>query len=122
MLTVIDGKGESSHHRRTIQINGAGLVDISTTTTALLADQHQFETVLKDLSDSAKEQLYLGLQKEIATCFKESSTLLTKKNELFNKGDDKGAEIVCMKYKEICHRERLIWKQMKRLYEILKAS
>lgn len=122
MLTVIDGGGESTQHKRPIQINGAGLIDISTTKTVLLKDQHDFEMAIKNLNYSGKKNLYKGLQKEISTCLKKSSTLLTIKNEFFKKGDDKRAEIVCMKYKKICQRERLIWKQIKQLYEILKVS
>lgn len=40
MLTIIDGLGESSQYSRSIQINAAGLIDISITTPALLEDQN----------------------------------------------------------------------------------
>jgi hypothetical protein len=40
MPTVIDGKGKSSQHSRSIQINAVGLIDISITTPALLEDQN----------------------------------------------------------------------------------
>lgn len=122
MLTIIDGLGESSQYSRSIQINAAGLIDISITTPALLEDQHQFEMVLEDLNDRAIKRLYQGLQKDIAICYKESSSLLKKKGVLNNRGDDKGVEIVCMQHQKIRLRERLLWKQIKRLYEFINAT
>ena len=88
MLTVIDGQGESSQHSRSIQINGAGLIDISTTKITPVTEQHPFEKALEDLNDHAKKRLYKGLQKDIANCLKISSTLLKKKSALIGKGDE----------------------------------
>jgi hypothetical protein len=122
MLTVIDGGGESTQHERKLQINSDGLVDISSTENGLLADQYKFETAIKTLNYSGKILLYKRLQKEISSCLKKSSKLLAIKNEMFNNKYDKDVETVCIKYKEICNRQQLIWKQIKQLYEILKAS
>ena len=122
MLTVIDGQGESSQHSRSIQINGAGLIDISTTKISAVTEQHQFEKALEDLNDRAKERLYKGLQKDIANCLKISSTLLKKKSELISKGDEQEAEIVSKQYQKIRLKERSLWKQIKRLYEFINAT
>ena len=122
MLTVIDGQGESSQHSRSIQINGAGLIDISTTKISSVTEQHQFEKALEDLNDRAKERLYKGLQKDIANCLKISSTLLKKKSALIGKGDEQEAEIVSKQYQKIRLKERSLWKQIKRLYEFINAT
>jgi len=122
MLTVIEGEGESKRRERPININGAGLVDISTLSTALLSDPHTFEMAINDLNDHMKKRLYKGLQKEIATCLKKSSTLLASRNELLQRGDDQAAASVYRQYKKICHREHSIWIQIKKLYAILAAS
>ena len=122
MLTVIDGQGESSQHSRSIQINGAGLIDISTTKISSVTEQHQFEKALEDLNDRAKERLYKGLQKDIANCLKISSTLLKKKSALIGKGDEQEAEIVSKQYQKIRLKERSLWKQIKKLYESYKYN
>jgi hypothetical protein len=116
MLTVIDGEGESSPHGRSIHLNEAGLIDISTTTMTPVTEQHQFESALEDLNDNAKKRLYRGLQKEIAYCWNNSSSLLVKKRALINRGDEKKAESVCMQYQGIRLRERSLWKLLKTLY------
>lgn len=122
MLTVIDGQGESSQRSRSIQINGAGLIDIGTTKINRVTEQHQFEKALEDLNDRAKERLYKGLQKDIANCLKISSTLLKKKSALIDKGDEQEAEIVSKQYQKIRLKERSLWKQIKRLYEFINAT
>jgi hypothetical protein len=122
MLTVIDGRGESSQHSRSIQINGAGLIDISTTKITPVTDQHQFEKALEDLNDRTKERLYKGLQKDIANCLKISSTLLKQKSALIGKGDEQEAEIVSEQYQEIRLMERSLWKKIKKLYEFINAT
>lgn len=122
MLTVIDGQGESSQHSRSIQINGAGLIDISTTKITPVTEQHQFEKALEDLNNHAKERLYKGLQKDIANCLKISSTLFKKKSALIGKGDEQEAEIVSKQYQKIRLKERSLWKKIKRLYEFINAT
>ena len=117
MLTVIEGQGESSQHSRSIQINGAGLIDISTTKITPVAGPHQLDKALKDLNIRAKKRLYKGLQKDIANCLKMSSTLLKKKSALIGKGDEREAEIVDKQYQEIRLKERSIWKKIKSVYE-----
>ena len=121
ILTAIDGGGESTPHPRKIRINDAGLIDISATPTVWPAAPDCYETALGKLSFEGKRRLYAGLQKEISTCLKNASLLLARKNELYQKGDFEGAEIVYMQYKTICERERRIWKQIKMLYEMLEA-
>jgi len=122
MLTVIEGQGESSQHSRSIQINGAGLIDISTTKITPVTEQHQFEKALEDLNNLAIKRLYKGLQKDIANCLKKSSTLLKKKSALIGKGDEREAELVSKQYQEIRLKQRSLWKQIKRLYEIINAT
>jgi hypothetical protein len=122
MLTVIDGQGESSQHNRSIQINGAGLIDISTTKITLVTEQHQFEKALEDLNDRAKERLYKGLQNEIANCFKISSALLKNKRVLIGKGDGQEAEIASEQCQKLRLKERALWKQIKKLYELINAT
>jgi hypothetical protein len=122
MLTVIDGEGESSQTGRSIQINAAGLMDISTTQTTPAAAPHRFQSALEDLNDNAKKRLYRGLQKDIAACLKQSSSLLKKKSALMNRGDETKAELVGMQYQSIRLRERALWKCIKTLYEFINAT
>ena len=122
MLTVINGRGESSQHSRSIQINGAGLIDISTTEITPVTEQHQFEKALEDLNDRTKERLYKGLQKDIANCLKISSALLKQKSAFIGKGDEQEADIVSEQYQKIRLKERSLWKQIKKLYEFINAT
>jgi len=122
MLTVFDGGGESIEQERTIQVNNDGLVDISTTENILLTDQDDFQAAIESLNHNGKVLLYKRLQKEVSNCIKESSMLLAEKNDLYKNGDNKGAELVCMKCNEIRQRQCIIWNQIKQLYEILKAG
>lgn len=122
MLTVIEGQGESSHHSRSIQINRAGLIDISTTKITPVPEHYHFEKALEDLNDRTKKRLYKGLQKDIANCLQISSTLLKKKSALIGKGDEQEAEIVSKQYQKIRLKERSLWKQIKRLYEFINAT
>jgi hypothetical protein len=122
MLTVIDGEGESSQQGRSIHINEAGLMDISTTQTTPVAAPHRFQSALEDLNDNAKKRLYRGLQKDIAACLKQSASLLKKKSALMNRGDEKKAELVGMQYQSIRLRERSLWKRIKTLYTLIAAA
>ena len=122
MLTVIDGEGESSPHGRSIHINEAGLIDISTTQMTPVTEQHRFECALEDLNDNAKKRLYRGLQRDIAACLKHSSSLLKKKSALINRGDEKEAELVGMQYQKIRLRERSLWNRIKTLYTFITAA
>jgi hypothetical protein len=87
-----------------------------------VTEQHQFEKALEDLNNLAQKRLYKGLQKDIANCLKISSTLLKKKSALIGKGDEREAELVSKQYQEIRLKQRLLWKQIKRLYEFINAT
>lgn len=119
MLTAIDGNGQSDRNERSIQLSAVGLIDIGTASKVSMTDPHAFALAIKEMNSTAKKYLYKGLQKEIVTCLKKTSILLAKKNELLKKGNDRGAEEIQTKCREIARRERLVWLQIKMLYDIL---
>ncbi len=122
MLKVIDGQGESSQHSRSIQINRSGLIDISIKKTTPVTEQHQFEKALEDMNDHAKKRLFKGLRSDIANCFKMSSSLLKNKRELIGKGDRQEAEIASKQCQKLRLTERALWKQIKKLHELINAT
>ena len=122
MLKVINGQGESSQHSRSIHINRSGLIDISIKKITPVTEQHQFEKALEDMNDHAKKCLFKGLQNDIAKCFKMSSTLLKNKREFIGKGDGQEAEIASEQCQKLRLTERALWKQIKKLHELISAT